>query len=91
MFQDYLEHALARARRADAMAAILLLDLDRFKGVNDAFGLPCGDLLLKAVASAAARRACATPIRSRRLGGDEFLILQTEVRGPTIRAAWRAG
>jgi diguanylate cyclase (GGDEF)-like protein/PAS domain S-box-containing protein len=81
LFQDYLEHALARARRADAMAAILLLDLDRFKGVNDAFGLPCGDLLLQAVA--ARLQGClrdTDPIA--RLGGDEFLVLQTEARGP---------
>src|SRR5919106_438131 len=81
LFQDYLEHALARARRADAMAAILLLDLDRFKGINDAFGLPCGDLLLQAVA--ARLQGClrdTDPIA--RLGGDEFLVLQTEARGP---------
>src|ERR671918_878287 len=81
LFQDYLEHALARARRADSMAAILLLDLDRFKGINDAFGLPCGDLLLQAVA--ARLQGClhdTDPIA--RLGGDEFLVLQTEARGP---------
>jgi diguanylate cyclase (GGDEF)-like protein/PAS domain S-box-containing protein len=81
LFQDYLEHALARAQRADTMSALLLLDLDRFKGINDAFGLPCGDLLLQAVA--ARLQGClrdADPIA--RLGGDEFLVLQTEARGP---------
>ena len=81
LFQDYLEHALARAQRADAMSALLLLDLDRFKGINDAFGLPCGDLLLQAVA--ARLQGClrdTDPIA--RLGGDEFLVLQTEARGP---------
>jgi diguanylate cyclase (GGDEF)-like protein/PAS domain S-box-containing protein len=80
LFQDYLEHALARARRADAMAAILLLDLDRFKGINDAFGLPCGDLLLEAVAGRL--KGCLRDTDAiARLGGDEFLILQTDVRG----------
>src|ERR671919_2527456 len=81
LFQDYLEHALARARRADAMAAILLLDLDRFKGINDAFGLPCGDLLLQAVAGRL--QGCLRdtgPIA--RLGGDEFPVVHTEARGP---------
>jgi diguanylate cyclase (GGDEF)-like protein/PAS domain S-box-containing protein len=81
LFKDFLEHALSRARRGDWQAAILLLDLDRFKGVNDAFGLPCGDLLLQAVAE-----RLQTCLRDKeaiaRLGGDEFAILQSDVRGP---------
>jgi len=81
LFQDYLEHALARARRGDAMAGLLLLDLDRFKGINDAFGLPCGDLLLEAVAQRLQDCLDDTDAIAR-LGGDEFLVLQTEVRGP---------
>jgi diguanylate cyclase (GGDEF)-like protein/PAS domain S-box-containing protein len=81
LFKEYLEHALARARRADSVAAILLLDLDRFKGVNDAFGLPCGDLLLEAVAERLRATLGQTEVIAR-LGGDEFAILQTEVRGP---------
>jgi diguanylate cyclase (GGDEF)-like protein/PAS domain S-box-containing protein len=81
LFKDFLEHALARARRGNAQAALLLLDLDRFKGVNDAFGLPCGDLLLQAVA--ARLQACVDHAGTiARLGGDEFAILQCEVRGP---------
>jgi diguanylate cyclase (GGDEF)-like protein/PAS domain S-box-containing protein len=80
LFKDYLEHALARARRSSSVAAVLLLDLDRFKGVNDAFGLPCGDLLLKAVAEKL--HACLRETDAiARLGGDEFVILQTDVRG----------
>jgi len=81
LFQDYLEHALARARRGDAMVGLLLLDLDRFKGINDAFGLPCGDLLLEAVARRLQECLGETDAIAR-LGGDEFLVLQTEVRGP---------
>jgi diguanylate cyclase (GGDEF)-like protein/PAS domain S-box-containing protein len=81
LFKDFLEHALARARRGDWQAAILLLDLDRFKGVNDAFGLPCGDLLLQAVAERL--QTCLRDSEAiARLGGDEFAILQCDVRGP---------
>ena len=81
LFKEYLEHALARARRADSFAAVLLLDLDRFKGVNDAFGLPSGDLLLKVVAERLHAALGETEVIAR-LGGDEFAILQTEVRSP---------
>jgi diguanylate cyclase (GGDEF)-like protein len=79
LFRDYLDHALARARRANGIAAVLLLDLDRFKGINDAFGLACGDLLLKAAAERL--HACLRETDAiGRLGGDEFVILQTDVR-----------
>ncbi|MCE3248153.1 MAG: diguanylate cyclase domain protein [Geminicoccaceae bacterium] len=79
LFRDYLDHALARARRADGIAAVLLLDLDRFKGINDAFGLACGDLLLRAAAERL--HACLRETDAiARLGGDEFVILQTDVR-----------
>jgi diguanylate cyclase (GGDEF)-like protein/PAS domain S-box-containing protein len=81
LFNEYLEHALARARRADSFAAVLLMDLDRFKGVNDAFGLPSGDLLLKVVAERLQGALGETEVIAR-LGGDEFAILQTEVRSP---------
>jgi diguanylate cyclase (GGDEF)-like protein/PAS domain S-box-containing protein len=81
LFKDFLEHTLARARRGNTQAAVLLLDLDRFKGVNDAFGLPCGDLLLQAVA--ARLQACLHDGEAiARLGGDEFAILQSDVRRP---------
>ena len=81
LFKDFVEHALARARRANAQVALLLLDLDRFKGVNDAFGLPCGDLLLQAVATRL--QTCLRDAGAiARLGGDEFAILQSDVHGP---------
>jgi diguanylate cyclase (GGDEF)-like protein/PAS domain S-box-containing protein len=79
LFRDFLEHALARARRNEWQAAVLLLDLDRFKGINDAFGLPCGDLLLQAVAERL--HTCLRDTEEiARLGGDEFAILQSDVR-----------
>jgi diguanylate cyclase (GGDEF)-like protein/PAS domain S-box-containing protein len=81
LFRDFLEHALARARRHEWQAAVLLLDLDRFKGINDAFGLPCGDLLLQAVAERL--QTCLRDTEAiARLGGDEFAILQSDVRNP---------
>jgi diguanylate cyclase (GGDEF)-like protein/PAS domain S-box-containing protein len=81
LFKDFLEHALARARRGNTQAAVLLLDLDRFKGINDAFGLPCGDLLLQAVA--ARLQTCLHDTETiARLGGDEFAILQSDVHRP---------
>jgi diguanylate cyclase (GGDEF)-like protein/PAS domain S-box-containing protein len=79
LFREYLDHALARARRRDGVAAVLLLDLDRFKGINDAFGLPCGDLLLKAVAERLNTCLRETDAIAR-LGGDEFVVLQSDFR-----------
>ncbi len=79
LFREYLDHALARARRSDSVAAVLLLDLDRFKGINDAFGLPCGDLLLKAVAERLQTCLRETDAIGR-LGGDEFVVLHTDIR-----------
>jgi diguanylate cyclase (GGDEF)-like protein/PAS domain S-box-containing protein len=81
LFRDYLDHALACARRTESSIAILLLDLDRFKSINDAFGLPCGDLLLEAVAERL--QSCLKDGETiARIGGDEFAILQTEAPGP---------
>ncbi len=78
LFNDRLGQAIARARRARQLLAVLLLDLDRFKLVNDSLGLERGDQLLKAVGE----RLVATLRRSdtvARLGSDEFLVLLTGI------------
>jgi diguanylate cyclase (GGDEF)-like protein/PAS domain S-box-containing protein len=75
---DRLAHALRRASRRDHYFAVLFLDLDRFKDINDSLGHMIGDQLLVAIA----RRleTCLRPGDTvSRLGGDEFVILLEEV------------
>ncbi|HVT97494.1 MAG TPA: sensor domain-containing diguanylate cyclase [Acidobacteriaceae bacterium] len=80
LFMDRLENALAGARRKPAQAAIVFLDLDRFKDVNDSLGHAAGDRMLQEIA--ARLRQCVREEDSvARLGGDEFLILLREVSG----------
>jgi diguanylate cyclase (GGDEF)-like protein len=77
--REHLESLAARARRGDTFA-MLYLDLDHFKQVNDTLGHPIGDELLKAVA--ARLKNCVREIDMvARLGGDEFAIIQTLIEG----------
>jgi len=82
LFLDRLEHRLAEARAAGAPApAVLFVDLDRFKTVNDSLGHAAGDLLLVGVAGRL--RDCLGPDdTAARVGGDEFTVLLTGVAGP---------
>ena len=74
LFQDRLSHALARSGRSADVLAVLFVDLDGFKDVNDSLGHAAGDQLLCAVAERL--RSCARPGDTvARLGGDEFAIL----------------
>ncbi len=74
MFNDRLDMDMARCRRSGLKVAILFLDLDRFKNVNDTLGHAVGDLLLQEVARRLSGSLRAVDTVSR-LGGDEFIII----------------
>ncbi len=79
LFHDRVEQAINRARRQGERAAVMIIDLDRFKEVNDTLGHRCGDLLLEEIA-----HRLRTTLRESdtvaRLGGDEFAVLLPSVR-----------
>jgi len=80
LFREQLQQSLLRLGRGQAFA-VLCLDLDRFKAVNDTLGHPVGDALLKEVSArllACVRQGDVVA----RLGGDEFAIIQANVRDP---------
>ncbi len=80
LFNDRLNQAIERARRNQQMLAVMILDLDRFKLINDSLGLASGDHVLRAVGErlvAAVRRSDTVA----RLGGDDFLLLLPGVEG----------
>ncbi|MBN2885790.1 MAG: EAL domain-containing protein, partial [Chromatiaceae bacterium] len=74
LFQDRLEHALEQAKRNGRLLALLFIDLDRFKVVNDTFGHPVGDELLLVV-SQRMQQVLRAGDTLARLGGDEFVLL----------------
>ena len=80
-FREQLDHALKRTKRGEKLA-VLFLDLDKFKGVNDTLGHQGGDELLKTVAARLKSCVRETDIVAR-LGGDEFAIVQTDIPDAT--------
>lgn len=82
LFDDRIRQTLATARRYDRGFAVMYLDLDNFKSVNDDLGHPSGDLLLRHVADRL-RQTLRESDTVARFGGDEFVVLQPIVSGPT--------
>ncbi len=85
LLSDRLDHALAVARRSGHYGALLLLDLDYFKTLNDARGHEVGDQVLKALAARLAAGLRESDTLSR-LGGDEFVLLLPEL-SPQVHSA----
>lgn len=83
---DRLEQNISRARRYGHFGAMLFLDLDRFKNINDSLGHPIGDALLQEVARRLLHDLRAEDTVSR-LGGDEFVMLLSDLGDDPINAA----
>lgn len=79
LFMEVLEHITAASSRKKAQHALLFLDLDNFKNINDAMGHHIGDLLLKQVASRI-RRTVRSGDSIARIGGDEFTVLLNDIK-----------
>jgi diguanylate cyclase (GGDEF)-like protein/hemerythrin-like metal-binding protein/PAS domain S-box-containing protein len=81
LFYDRMSRAMSQTRRMDRHFALLLLDLDGFKAVNDEYGHEAGDAVIKA--SAQRLLSCVRDVDTvARMGGDEFAIILSEVKSP---------
>jgi len=80
-FMPLLAQEMSRCRRFHHPLALLMLDIDRFKRVNDAYGHPTGDLVIQRVAQACSRRSRDSDVVAR-LGGEEFAVLLPEAALP---------
>ncbi|MBV9696971.1 MAG: EAL domain-containing protein, partial [Gammaproteobacteria bacterium] len=74
LFRDRVQHALALAQRGQSCVAVMFLDLDNFKNINDSLGHDAGDRLLQAVAQRIVKTTRSSDTVAR-LGGDEFAVL----------------
>ena len=83
---DRLDQNISRARRYGHYGAMLFLDLDRFKNINDSLGHPTGDALLKSVANRL-RHGLRSDDTVSRLGGDEFVVLLSDLGSDPKNAA----
>ncbi len=81
LFQDRLLHSISHSRREQARLALILVDLDNFKTINDTLGHAAGDAMLQAVARRL--QACVRDSDTvAQLGGDEFALILMDARGP---------
>ncbi|MEO8441588.1 MAG: GGDEF domain-containing protein [Betaproteobacteria bacterium] len=85
LFYDRLEHALVQAKRHGGAIAVMFVDLDKFKVVNDTYGHEAGDVVLQTAARRLRENTRGADTVSRH-GGDEFLYLLTEARDETTIA-----
>ena len=88
LFNERCGHALERARREGSQMAVMFLDLDHFKHVNDSLGHPVGDALLQAVAQRLKQQLREEDTVAR-LGGDEFVVILEKVAS-ALDAEWVA-
>ena len=79
LIMDRIEQAIERSKRTNCEAAVIFIDLDHFKNINDSLGHNAGDILINTVAGRLKQclRACDT---ASRLGGDEFVILLADLK-----------
>jgi diguanylate cyclase (GGDEF)-like protein/PAS domain S-box-containing protein len=82
LFRDRVQHALTRAQRGETRAAVMFLDVDNFKNINDSLGHDAGDRLLQAVSQRIVQASRSSDTVAR-LGGDEFGVLLEGVRTTT--------
>ena len=78
LYQDHLEKTLARAKREKTVFALMFIDLDKFKPVNDTYGHEAGDVVLKGVAERLSKHLRSSDIIAR-VGGDEFVVILDKI------------
>jgi diguanylate cyclase (GGDEF)-like protein/PAS domain S-box-containing protein len=88
-FFEQVDHAIARSRRTNHAFAVLFIDLDRFKDVNDAFGHATGDDVLRSMAQRL-QKAIRARDSAARIGGDEFVVVAEEFERPELVAEFAA-
>ena len=89
LFNEHLQHAMARAQRAKTRLALFFVDLDGFKRINDTLGHEAGDQVLREVASRLKSGVRAQDLVAR-LGGDEFTLLLEDIDHPANAATLAA-
>jgi len=85
LLQERLKHSIEKARREDKQLALMMLDLDRFKAVNDSLGHLAGDELLRQVGGRITNQLRNSDMVAR-LGGDEFIVLLENINSPSDAA-----